>query len=447
MFFWYIFGPIDSKNPQFHKSSLSLQAFMSRLLKTESLKIFKIKEFRSFILARFFLTLAIQMQFSTISLQVYYEYTKEELMLGLIGLTEAVPFIISSFFSGHLADNYPRKKIILAGTFFLLLGAVFLFCNSQPLIHLFKSFGLIALFFIVFLFGIIRSFLASTMNPFMSQIVPRHFYTHSATWNSTFWHAGSILGPVVAGIIYGLNNQYNANWCHAIEIILFALAFIFILRIKNKGLPENVNSKEPILQSMKVGLNFVLKNKMVLSALSLDLFAVLFGGAVALIPAFTDKILHLGPEAYGFLRTSPAIGAVIMSVIMIFIPPTKKAGIALLWSVVAFGAFTILFALSENYWLAFFCLALTGAFDNVSVVIRHSILQLSTPDNMRGRVSAINSIFIGSSNEIGAFESGGAAKLFGLVPSIILGGVITIGVVLGINKINPELKKMDLSKL
>jgi MFS family permease len=417
------------------------------LFKTESLQIFKIKEFRYFIVARFFLTLAIQMQFSTISLQIYYEYTKEEIMLGLIGLTEAIPFIITSFFSGHLADNYPRKKIILTGTFFLLLGALFLFFNSEPFIQLLKSLGLTALFCIVFLFGIIRSFLASTMNPFMSQIVPRQFYTHSATWNSTFWHAGSILGPVIAGIIYGYHRQLNANWCHAIEVILFATAFIFLLRIRNKGLPENKDSKEPVLQSMKVGMSFVMKNKMVLSALSLDLFAVLFGGAVVLIPAFNDKILHLGPEAYGFLRTSPAIGAVIMALVMVFIPPAKKAGIALLWSVVAFGIFTILFALSQNYWLAFICLALTGAFDNVSVVVRHSILQLSTPDNMRGRVSAINSIFIGSSNEIGAFESGATAKLFGLVPSIVLGGALTIATVLGINKINPKLKKLDLNKL
>lgn len=171
------------------------------------------------------------------------------------------------------------------------------------------------------------------------------------------------------------------------------------------------------------------------------------GGAVALIPAFTDKILHLGPEAYGLLRTAPAVGAVIMALIMVVRPPSKKAGIALLWSVAAFGLFTILFAISTNYWIAFVCLACTGAFDNVSVIVRHTILQLSTPDNMRGRVSAINSVFIGSSNEIGAFESGATAKLFGLVPSIILGGVLTIATVLGVNKLNPKLKKLDLTKL
>lgn len=414
-------------------------------IKSESLQIFKIKEFRLFVLARFFLTLAIQMQFSTIYLQVYYEHSKEELMLGLIGLTEAVPFIITSFFSGHLADKLFKKKILTTGILLLLTGALFLFCNSAPFIHFLSGLGLMALFIIVFLFGIIRSFLAATTNPYLSQLVPRHHYTHSATWNSTAWHTGAILGPVVAGLIYGY--QLNATWCHLTEVVLFLLSFMFIVMIKNEGAPQENEKKENVFESMKVGLNFVFKNKMVLSAISLDLFAVLFGGAVALIPAFTDKVLHLGPEAYGLLRTAPAIGAVIMAFIMAVYPPAKKAGMALIWSVIAFGLFTILFALSNNYWLAFTMLFCTGAFDNVSVVVRHSILQLMTPDNMRGRVSAINSIFIGSSNEIGAFESGVAARLLGLVPSIVFGGGMTILVVLGINKINPGLKKLDINKL
>ncbi|MCC6372182.1 MAG: MFS transporter [Bacteroidia bacterium] len=417
------------------------------LLKSESLQIFKIQEFRMFVAARFFLTLAIQMQFSTIYLQVYYEHAREELILGLIGLTEAVPFIITSFFSGHYADLLPKRKIILSGIGVLLAGALFLYLNAAPQLHLFGNLGIAALFSIVFLFGITRSFLAASMAPFLSQIVPRGLYTHSATWNSTSWHTGAILGPVVAGLIYGYHNALNAQWCHLSEVVFFALALFFILRIKNPGAPEIKEGKENILQSMKVGLNFVFKNKMVLSAISLDLFAVLFGGAVALIPSFTDKILHLGPEAYGLLRTAPAVGAVLMSLVMVFYPPSKKAGLALLWSVAAFGLFTILFALSTNYWLAFTMLLLTGAFDNVSVVVRHSILQLMTPDNMRGRVSAINSVFIGSSNEIGAFESGVAARIMTLVPSIIFGGGMTILVVLGINKINPKLKQLDITRI
>lgn len=416
-------------------------------IKSESLEIFNIKEFRLFILVRLFLTLAIQMQFSTIYLQIYYEHSKQEIILGLIGLTEAIPFIITSFFSGHVADILHKKKILLTGTILLLLGALFLYLNSEPLIYLFKEMGMIALFAIVFAFGIIRAFLGAVTNPFMSQIVPRKYYTHSATWNSTAWHTGAILGPVLAGLVYGSGGTLNANYCHLLEVVFFMLALFFIWQIKNTGAPEIREKKETVFNSMKIGLNFVFKQKMVLSAITLDLFAVLFGGAVALIPAFTDKVLHLGPEAYGLLRTSPAIGAVISAFIMVAYPPAKKAGVALLWSVVAFGVFTILFAISTNYWLACAMLFFTGAFDNVSVVVRHSILQLMTPDNMRGRVSAINNIFVGSSNEIGAFESGFAAKFLGLVPSIAFGGAMTILTVLGIDRINPKLKKMDINKL
>ncbi|MDZ4664574.1 MAG: MFS transporter [Bacteroidota bacterium] len=410
-----------------------------------SLEIFKIKQYRYFILARFFLTLGIQLQMSTINLQVYYEFTKEEFILGMIGLAEAVPFIIASFFSGHYADLLNRKKIILGGIFMLLLGAIALYVNSAPFVTVLRSFGLPALFIIVMVFGVVRSFLAASVQPFMTSFVPRHLYTQSSTWNSTAWHIGAILGPVIAGLIYAFRGQLHADWCYLLNIALYVLAFVFIAitSYKQTFVPENTES---IVQSMKVGLNFVFKNKMVLSALSLDLFAVLFGGAVVLIPAFTDKILHLGPQAYGLLRTSPAIGAVFMALIMTVKPPGKKAGVALLWSVVAFGLFTIGFAYSTNYWWAFAMLAFAGAFDNISVVIRHSILQLLTPDNMRGRVSAVNSIFIGSSNEIGAFESGVAAKFLGLVPSIAFGGVMTILVVLGIHKANPKLKDLDLTK-
>jgi MFS family permease len=416
------------------------------LIQTASLDVFKIKEFRLFILVRLLLTLAIQLQFSTIYLQVYYEYSKDELVLGFIGLAEAIPFILTSLVSGHFVDITFKKKIFLAGTFLLMVGAIFLFLNAEPLVQLLRNAGIAALFAVVFLFGIIRAFLGATTNPFLSQLIPREHYTHSATWNSTAWHTGSILGPVLAGLIYGYHNSFNAHWCHLVEVILFCISFILIWKINNPGAPELRETKETVFKSMKAGLDFVFKTKMVLSAISLDLFAVLFGGAVVLIPAFTDKILHLGPEAYGLLRTAPAIGAVISAFIMAARPPSKKAGIALIWSVIAFGIFTILFALCTNYWLACAMLFFTGAFDNVSVVVRHSILQLMTPNNMRGRVSAINNIFVGSSNEIGAFESGLAAKLMGLVPSIIFGGGMTILVVLGINKINPQLKKMDISK-
>ncbi len=413
---------------------------------SSSLQILKHKEFRLFVFARFFLTLAIQMQMSTINLQIYYEYSKEEIILGLIGLTEALPFIATSFFSGHIADIISRRRILLIGCTALLLGSLFLFGFSNSLFTWVHSFGMYALFAVVFVFGIIRSFLAVSTHPFMSQIIPRELYTQSATWNSTAWHIGSILGPVIAGLLYGYNHSFHANWCYGITCVLFVCALVCFGLIKSKPMPAKTKD-ETFMESMTVGVKFVFKNKLVLSALSLDLFAVLFGGAVALVPAFTDKILHLGPEAYGLLRTAPAVGAVLMAFYMTVKPPAKNAGISLLLGVAAFGLFTIFFAFSTNYWLAFSMLLFTGAFDNISVVVRHSILQLSTPDEMRGRVAAVNSIFIGSSNEIGAFESGVAARLMGLVPSIAFGGVMTILVVLGVHKLNPKLKDLDITKL
>lgn len=413
---------------------------------SSSLQILKHKEFRYFVFARFFLTLAIQMQMSTINLQIYYEYSKEEIILGLIGLTEALPFIATSFFSGYLADIINRRKILLVGCIALFIGSLFLLGFSNSLFQWLQGFGMYPLFAVVFIFGIIRSFLAVSTHPFMSQIIPRELYTQSATWNSTAWHIGSILGPVVAGLLYGFNHSFHANWCYGITCVLFLCALFCFMLIKSKPIPAKIKS-ESFIESMSVGVKFVFKNKLVLSALSLDLFAVLFGGAVALIPAFTDKILHLGPEAYGLLRTAPAIGAVLMAFYLAVKEPAKNAGKNLLVGVAAFGLFTILFALSTNYWVAFAMLLFTGAFDNISVVVRHSILQLSTPDEMRGRVAAVNSIFIGSSNEIGAFESGVAARIMGLVPSIVFGGVMTILVVLGVHKLNPDLKKLDLTKL
>ncbi|MGZ4091252.1 MAG: MFS transporter, partial [Bacteroidia bacterium] len=308
------------------------------LLKAESLHIFQIKEFRLFIMARFFLTLAIQMQFATIALQVYHEYSnKNEFMLGMIGLTEAIPAIITALYSGYISDHHPRKKIIVSCILALLLAAVYLYIDSEPLVSFSGKFGIVSLFSVVFLFGVIRAFLGACMHPFMSQIVPRSFYTHSATWNSTAWHVGAILGPVAAGIVYGFNDGYHANWCHGTEVILYALALAFILMIRHKGEPGNTGEREPIMKSMRTGLHFVFKHKLILSALSLDLFAVLLGGAVAMLPSFTDKVLHLGPQAYGWLRTAPAVGAVFMALIMAVRPPSKRAGKAMLWSVAAFG--------------------------------------------------------------------------------------------------------------
>jgi MFS family permease len=382
------------------------------------------------------------MQMTTIGLQAYYEFDKEIMVLGFISLSEVIPFVITSFFSGHVADVYDRRKIILVSTFLLLLGSFSLFIFCIPSLNILSTYY--PLLFIVMLFGIIRSFLAAAMSPLMSQLVDRTYYTKAATWNSTFWHIGAIAGPVLAGWLYTDNGTFNAKTTYLINCVLFLIGFFAFVRINKKT--QEKNREESIIESLKAGLKFVFKTKLLLSALSLDLFAVLFGGAVAILQVFNDQVLHASPSDFGLLRTAPAIGAVVSAFIMAFYPPEKKAGKWLLIGVLAFGLFTIFFAFCTNYWLAFLMLFLTGAFDNISVVVRHSILQLMTPENMRGRVSAVNSIFIGSSNEIGGFESAMAGKLIGLVPSIVFGGSMTIIVVGIINKLNPKLKDLDIQE-
>jgi MFS family permease len=248
------------------------------------------------------------------------------------------------------------------------------------------------------------------------------------------------MGPALGGLIYGF---YGLIAAYSVDIALFVFSIVFIALIKYENRIVR-NEKESLRESLSVGLKFVFANDMLLGAISLDLFAVLFGGAVVLLPVFASDILKTGPQGLGFLRAAPAVGAIVMAVVMAYRPPTKKAGRKLFVNVALFGLFTILFALSSNMYLSLFLLALMGAVDNVSVVIRSTILQLATPDEMRGRVSSVNYIFIGSSNEIGAFESGLAARLMGLIPSVIFGGGMTVLTVAAIFRGFPKLKKLDL---
>jgi MFS family permease len=411
--------------------------------------IFKTQSFRNYILGRLFTTLAIQMQMTTIGLEIYYEYLqnypaeKSAYVLGQLGLYEAIPFIITSFVSGYLADKFNRKYIILVSCIAITGCSALLYLISTHRVPFFESLGYHAFFLVTILIGIVRSFNASSMMPFMAELVDRSLYTSSATWNSTVWHVSSISGPVLAALLYGYTKSAHLIYGINIGLFLVGMLSFAIIKYKRIAIPQ---IKEGILKSLRGGIDFVFKQKLMLSAISLDLFAVLFGGAVAILPAFNDKILHASPEQFGLIRTAPAIGALLMAVVLTLRPPAKHAGSALLWAVIAFGVFTILFALCTNFWLAFIMLLLTGAADNISVVVRQTIMQLVTPHEMRGRVSAVNSVFIGSSNEIGGYESGLAARIMGLVPSIIFGGGMTILTVLGIHKLNPELRKLDLNK-
>jgi hypothetical protein len=277
----------------------------------------------------------------------------------------------------------------------------------------------------------------------MAQMVPREHYANSSTWNSTVWHIAAVTGPAIGGLLYGFAG-INAAYGTAVFFTLLGLVFYFFM--KGRPVPEH-EKEETLTDSLRAGLRFVFSHQVIIGAMALDMLAVLFGGAVAMLPVFASDILHTGPEGLGLLRAAPAFGAIIMAIFLAFKPVMKSAGRVLLFAVSAFGLCIIFFSLSEIFWLSLTLLIISGMVDNISVIIRNTIMQLFTPDRMRGRVAAINSIFVGSSNEIGAFESGLAARLMGLIPSVIFGGSITI-LIAGITAaVAPKLRKLNLNEL
>ena len=403
---------------------------------------FRQKEFIFYTLARFTLILGAQMQYTIVGWQVKV-LTNDPLSLGRIGLAEAIPFIAIAPFAGHIADLIDRKILIFAATLFFMLSSVFLLWFTMGSSHAIQDYGTLPIYAVIFMTGIARGFIGPTYFALLPQIVSRDQIPNAATWSSTVFHIGAVLGPAIAGLLLGF---IGMKFSYATSLTLISLSLIFILLIKNKGVVKKTTT-ESFSRNLSAGIRFVVKNQMVFSALSLDLFAVLFGGATALLPIFATDILHVGEQGFGFLRAAPAFGAVVMAGILAYYPPKKNAGRTLLWSVAVFGVCMILFAVSKNFYLSLFILAISGAFDNVSVVVRHIVLQLATPDEMRGRVAAVNGMFIGSSNEIGAFESGVAARLMGLIPSVIFGGCMTLGIVGLIAKISPKLRKLDLKSM
>ncbi|MGB4852739.1 MAG: MFS transporter [Ignavibacteria bacterium] len=396
-------------------------------------------EFRNFTIARLCITIASQMQAVIVGWQIY-EITKDPFSLGLIGLAEAIPSISVLLFAGHITDISDRKKIVLYSVLLMSFCSLMLLLITSDLIHSLSTNKLILIYSVIFLSGIGRGFSAPSFFAFVSQLVPKEILPNAITWNTTTWQTGAVTGPAIGGLLYGFIGATNTF----ITIVIFWIISVFmILPIKNKPVPVIIGIQS-LKEKLTAGLKFVFERKIVLGAISLDLFAVLFGGAVALLPIFAGEILFAGPEGLGILRAAPSIGAVIMAVTMTRRPFTKNAGKNLIISVFGFGLCIILFGISKNFYLSLIILALSGAFDSVSVVIRATIIQLMTPDNMKGRVSAVNSIFIGSSNEIGAFESGVAAKLLGTVPSVIFGGVMTILIVTVVTFAFPKLRRLKL---
>lgn len=409
------------------------------IIKPDPYAALRFFEFRNFTVARLCITIASQIQAVVVGWQIY-EITRDPLSLGLIGLAEAVPSICVLLFAGHLTDISDRKKIVLGSVFLMTFCSVFLLIISTNSIKLFYDNKVWAIYMVIFLSGIGRGFSAPSFFAFVSQLVPKETLPNAITWNTTTWQTGAVTGPAIGGLLYGFIGPTNTY----VTIVLFWLiAISLIIPIKKKPIPV-IEGIQSLKEKLTAGLKFVFEKKIILGAISLDLFAVLFGGAVALLPIFAGEILMVGPQGLGILRAAPSIGAVVMAVYMTRHPFTKNAGRNLLISVLGFGVCIIVFGLSKNFFLSMFILALSGGFDSVSVVIRATIIQLMTPDNMKGRVSAVNSIFIGSSNEIGGFESGVAAKLLGTVPSVIFGGIMTILIVTFVTILSPRMRKLKL---
>jgi MFS family permease len=384
----------------------------------------RIRDFRLFVTSRLFITLAMQMQGVIVGWQIY-ELTKDPLALGLIGLAEAIPAITVSLYAGHLADVVERKKIIVTCVSVLAACSAALLYFTTNLGSFMLANGAFAIYAVIFISGIARGFLSPATFSFMPQLVDRSLYQNAITWNSTIWEGGAVGGPMIGGLIYGF---FGITAAYSTVAVLIVFAFLSYLSIPNRPLPP-VTTEQGTWTKIKAGLKFVFSHQIILSAISLDLFAVLFGGAVALLPFFADEILNVGKQGLGFLRSAPAIGAVLMAVYITRNPIKKNIGKILLICVAGFGVAMIAFSLSTLFWLSMALLILSGMFDCVSVIVRSTLIHTLTPENMKGRVAAVNSMFIGSSNEIGMLESGIAAKLLGVVPSVIFGGLMTLSVV------------------
>jgi MFS family permease len=387
---------------------------------------------------RIFMVLAYQSMTVAASWHVY-QITRDPLSLGLIGLAEVIPYFASALFAGYCIDHYSRRWFgVLAACLLALVGLTLAAISANYIVGdtvfwIYASIGVT---------GLARAFIAPSYSALMAIIIPRESYAKAAGIGSSVFQIGLIAGPAIGGLLVGFASTMAAYVFSAVMCIGAMLALLS-LRLKEPPSAET----SPVFASIAQGLRFVWGNQVLFGAQMLDMFAVLLGGAVAMLPAFITDIYQLGPESLGMLRAAPAMGALCVGIYLARHPINQHAGRVLLWAVAGFGACIICFGLSHSYWLAGIFLALSGAFDGVSVVLRTTIMQLATPDGMRGRVSAINGVFIGSSNELGAFESGVAARLMGLVPSVVFGGLMTLGVVAVTAKLNPALKQLELEQL
>ncbi|WP_138504870.1 MFS transporter [Nostoc sp. PA-18-2419] len=391
----------------------------------------RFRDYRLFTIGRVLLFVGSEMQNVAIGWELY-ERTSSALVLGGVGLAQVLPMIALTLIAGDVADRRDRKLT-------MLLSVILLALCSLALAVLSYTHGAVFLIYACLVFtGIARAFLKPAGDALMWQLIPVSAFTNAATWNSSSFQLAAVIGPALGG--FGIALFKSATGVYVVAGVAALLCFVLTLAITEK---KGIRASEPIsLKALAGGAEFVWQNQLILAAITLDMFAVLLGGAIALLPIFAKDILHVGPVELGYLQGANSIGALTMAITLAYLPPLRKAGPALLWSVGGFGVVTIIFGLSRSFWLSMLMLTLSGALDSISVVIRHTLVQIRTPDHLRGRVAAINNVFISASNELGGFESGLTAALFGPVISVVGGGVGTILVVIATAMIWPGIRKL-----
>ncbi|MGI8959093.1 MAG: MFS transporter [Bryobacteraceae bacterium] len=400
---------------------------------SSSRSAFRSPNFRRYMSARFLTITSSEMQSVAVGWQVY-EITHRPLDLGLVGLAQFLPGILLFLLAGHTADRIARQRILQT------CYAGFSLCSLLLLAFTMRGAASVyPIYAALLLNGGVRAFNAPASQAFLPLLVPREHFPNAVAWSASIFQTATIVGPMIGGLVYGLMGSPAPVYASAAIASLVSLFFVSRIRIEAVERLRTAASLAVVLE----GLKYIWRNKLIFSAISLDLFAVLFGGAVALLPVYAREILHAGATGLGILRSAPGLGAVIMAIIVAHWPLQRRAGITMLWCVFAFGLFTIVFGVSRNLALSLSMLVLIGASDMVSVIIRHTMIQLGTPDEMRGRVSAVNMVFIGASNEVGQFESGLTAQWFGVVPAVVLGGLGTVAIVVGWAWLFPELRRVD----
>jgi MFS family permease len=408
----------------------------------------KVVEFRNLMLGRFLFIMGLRMMGTLVGWWIY-ELTNEPFAIGLIGLAEVIPAVSLALYAGHVIDISEKRKLLLRGVSLYWICAIILlglsiyndkagntnaFAANRTLIIA------ICIYFVVFCTGIIRSFTGPSFGTIVGAIIPKDLLQNATTWSQGIWLTASILGHAIVGFIIA---GFGHTGALITVVSLVTIGYFFIAKITAKPPHADLVVNQNTLESVKEGLRYVYNTKELLGALSLDLFAVLFGGAVAMIPVYAVDILKVGPIGFGWLNAASDIGAILIIFIITLFPVTAGQGKKLLIAVGGFGLCIIVFALSKLFWLSFAALLMSGILDGFSMIVRGTIVQLKTPDHMRGRVMSVNSMFINSSNEFGQFESGVAAKLLGVIPSVVFGGTMTIIVVLTTWFKAPSLRKME----